>query len=123
MNERPYPFTKAMRLRKKVEFDQVYEARVSHHSGPLRVFAAPNKTAHARLGLSVSRRVGNAVVRNRIKRLLRESFRLLQYDLPAGYDYVVVVRPHEMLPLADYQALLLKVTRMLHEKWERRESK
>ena len=46
-----------------------------------------------RLGVTVSRRVGNAVVRNRLKRLIREAFRLQQWDLPASLDIVVVAKP------------------------------
>jgi ribonuclease P protein component len=64
--------------------------------------------------------VGSAVRRNRIKRLLRESFRLLQHDLPQGYDLLVVVRPHEPLMLADYQKLLSALLVKLHNTWRQR---
>ena len=53
----------------------------------------------ARLGLSVGRRVGGAVERNRVKRVLREQFSAIQAGLPAGVDYVVIARPgvHEYI--------------------------
>lgn len=70
--------------------------------------------------MSVPRRAGNAVVRNLIKRRLRESFRLLQHDLPAGYDVVVNVKPHEPLSLAAYQDLLSRACHELHRHWTRR---
>ena len=85
--------------------------------GPLTIYGRANDLAHARLGLSVSRHVGTAVRRNRIKRLIREAFRLMQHDLPRGYDLVVVVRRHEPLILAEYQkvmsALVMKVHRRI----------
>ena len=58
-----------------------------------------------------------AVRRNRIKRLLRESFRYLQHDLPTGYDLVIAVRRHDPLGLADYQRALAKAARTIHSRW------
>ena len=66
----------------------------------------PNGLDRTRLGLAVPRAVGKAARRNRIKRLLREGFRLSQHDLPAGLDMVVVVRPHAPLMLGEYKRLL-----------------
>jgi ribonuclease P protein component len=56
------------------------------------VFGYPNGLPHPRLGLSVSRRVGGAVLRNRWKRLIREAFRISQHQLPQGVDLVVIPR-------------------------------
>lgn len=107
-------------MRKQREFDRAYRARAVKRAGPLRVHAAPNELGYCRLGLSVSRRVGNAVRRNRIKRLLRESFRLLQHDLPGGYDLVVVVMRHDPMRLEDYQRLLADAVRRLDDHWNKR---
>ena len=52
--------------------------------------------------------------------MLRESFRLMQQDLPKGYDFVVVVRPHEPMNLAEYQRLLSGLLVALHQEWEKR---
>ncbi len=60
--------------------------------GCLVVFGHANGLSHPRLGLSVSRKVGGAVVRNRWKRLLREAFRLTRPQLPAGIDLIVIPR-------------------------------
>jgi len=46
----------------------------------------------------------------------------MQYDLPRGYDWVIVVRPHETLALAEYQRLLMSAAVKLHAQWQRRES-
>lgn len=118
--ERSFTYDASKRLHGKAAFAAVYDARVKKNVGPLTVFARPNELPHPRLGLSVSRRVGIAVRRNRIKRLLREAFRLSQHDWPRGYDLIVVVRPHEPLTLADYQRLLFSAVRSLHLEWERR---
>lgn len=85
--------------------------------GGIVIYALPNALGHPRMGLSVGRSVGTAPRRNRIKRLLRESFRSLQHDLPA-YDLLIVVRPHIPLKLAEYQSLLTELTSRLHAKWQ-----
>ena len=66
------------------------------------------------------RRVGTAPKRNRIKRLLRESFRLMQHDFPRPYDLVIVVRPHEPVILAEYQRMLSAMMVKLHAMWQQR---
>ena len=119
MPERAYTFPKSHRLVHAREFDAVYASKVRESRGPLTIFAIPNDLGHPRLGLSVPRRVGTAPKRNRIKRLLREAFRLLQHDWPHGYDLVVNVRPHETAMLADYQRMLSGMMVRLHKTWER----
>lgn len=77
------------RVRKQADFDRIYQARVFATDDVLVVNADVNGLDRSRLGLSVSRKVGNAVVRNRWKRLIREAFRLSRASLPIGYDFVV----------------------------------
>src|SRR5829696_5887233 len=117
---RTYSLPKSRHLRLPSEFAAVYDAKVPESRGPLTAYAMPNPLGHPRLGMSVSRKVGNAVRRNRIRRLIRESFRLLQHDLPQGYDLVVVVRPHEPLILAEYQKMLMAMLVRLHATWQKR---
>ncbi|HEY1066325.1 MAG TPA: ribonuclease P protein component [Pirellulales bacterium] len=81
------------RLRRGGDFDRVYAKRCTMRNDALRLFAAPSAAGRPRLGLSVSRKVGNAVARNRWKRLVREAFRHQQSRLPA---IDLIVQP--MLP-------------------------
>lgn len=123
MEQARYTFPKALHLRSPREFDAVYKNKTRESRGPLTVYALPNELGHPRIGFSVARKVGTAPRRNRIRRLLREAFRLMQHDFPRGYDLVVVVRPHEPLMLADYQRLLSGTVLKLHRTWEGRGSK
>ena len=109
-----------MRLTRAGQFQLVFGANVRTAVGPLLVWALPNQLGHPRLGFAISRRVGTAVARNRIKRRLREAFRLMQHDLSSGYDFVVSVRRHEPLTLAEYQKALFKAVRAVDLTWSKR---
>ncbi len=84
-------FRTCHRLRKAVDFERVYLRRCSASDGLLLVYVAENDLQHPRLGLSVSRKHGGAVVRNRWKRLLREAFRLSLAELEE-VDIVTIPR-------------------------------
>lgn len=88
-------------------------------AGPLAFHARRNDLPITRFGMSVSRKVGIAVQRNRIRRKLREAFRLSQHELPAGYDIVTVVRPHSPLELSEYQRLMIGAIQKLDKKWRK----
>ena len=94
MTSRTAGFSRAARLLRPGEFSRVYDCRQSAAAGPLVLYAATNaiEGGPVRLGLSVSRRVGGAVVRNRWKRRLREAFRAVRGTLAPGNDFVIVVR-------------------------------
>jgi ribonuclease P protein component len=116
-----YSFGRDKRLSGKLRFAAVFDARVRESRGPLTIYALPNTLQHPRLGISISRRVGSAPRRNRIKRMIREAFRLMQHDFPRGYDVVVVPRPHDPLILAEYQRILGGALVKLHASWLKRE--
>lgn len=82
-------FTKSDRLRKRDEFARVYQSKIYAADNVLVITAMRNQLEVSRLGLSVSKRVGNAVTRNRWKRLIREAFRVQKSSLPQGLDFVV----------------------------------
>ena len=83
------------RLSRSGDFDRVYREGQSHSNRFLVLYAFPRGDAadDARLGVSVSRKVGGAVQRNAVKRALREAFWGLGRELPADHDFVLVARP------------------------------
>jgi ribonuclease P protein component len=89
-------FPPAARLHSPLDFERVYGHRRSAAGDGLVLHACPNQSGDTRLGVSVSRRIGGAVVRNRWKRRLREAFRRMRPQLPQGNDYVVVVRARQV---------------------------
>jgi ribonuclease P protein component len=95
------------RLSRSAEFERVYRHGRSHGNRHLVLYSFPRADASAeepRVGLSVSRKVGGAVERNRVKRLLREAFATEAELLPDGHDVVVVARP-EARELAEREGL------------------
>lgn len=103
-----------MKLRRRAEFTRVYEQGRRFRGRFMTCFALPNELGSARLGISASQKIGNAVARNRAKRLVRELFR--RHKPLTGIDIVVIPR-REMLDAswpkieADYRAALQRLPR------------
>jgi ribonuclease P protein component len=113
-------------LRRPTDFRRVYERRRSVSDAWLLVYACENGLPYSRLGLSVSRKVGPAVYRNRLRRLYREAFRLTRGEMPTGLDLVLIPRSQaepslEVLKNA-LPRLVRRVFRNLSPKPERPES-
>ena len=80
-------------LKKNRDFQQVYKRGTSKANRYLVMYVLPNQHMMNRLGISVSKKVGNSVVRHRLTRLIRESYRLNEAEFENGLDIVVVARP------------------------------
>ena len=115
-----HAWVRELRLLRQPEFRRVYDAQTRTRVGPLLIWGYPNGLEHSRMGVAIGRRAGNAVTRNRIKRMLRESFRLIRNELPQGYDLVVGASRHDRLTLAGYQEHLRNAAKHLEHTWRKR---
>ncbi len=109
-------FPKSVRLVSQLDFDRVFHEGVVASDSVLVIHAVRGKQTWTRIGLSVSKRVGNSPILNRWKRLIRESFRRQKMELPLGID--MVVRPKRGA-VPDYEtvfASLLKLGMQLDRK-------
>lgn len=104
-------FPKSNRVRKQADFDRVHRSQAYAADDTLVLRGSPNGLKHARLGLSVSRKVGNAVARNRWKRLIREAFRVSKAKIPSGMDFVARPRKGAVPSLAAIKASLPRLCR------------
>jgi ribonuclease P protein component len=98
---------KRRRLSRSGDFDRVYREGTSHATRHLVLYSFPRREGDStdlRLGVSVSRKVGGAVERNRVKRALREAFWGLAEELPPEHDFVLVARP-EIGPLVEVEGM------------------
>ena len=85
-----YLFRKSQRLRGNSDFRAVLSHKCFVSKDLIRLYIAENNDLGARLGISIGRDVGSAIVRNRLKRYVREVFRQEQYNIPANYDYLLI---------------------------------
>ena len=97
-------FPRARRVRRRAEFQQVFDAGRRVQGKYFTLLMAPNDAAGVRLGIVASKKLGGSVLRNRAKRLIREVFRQSQ-PLPGRQDVDVVVIPRRELFDAAYSSL------------------
>lgn len=88
-------FSRELHVRKNREFNRVYRQGGRAQGPHLSIVAVKNRLTHSRIGLSVSKKLGHAVRRNRIKRMLREAYRKIRWEIEAragAVDFVVIPR-------------------------------
>ncbi|MHC4561349.1 MAG: ribonuclease P protein component [Planctomycetota bacterium] len=107
------------RVRHRADIDRLFSSGSQVRDDRITVIAAPNGLSHSRLGVAVSKRSGSAVARNRIKRLIREAFRLSRGELPDGMDFIVMSRPGLSYTLPEVQASLRRLAPKAAEKTAR----
>ncbi|MBN1486247.1 MAG: ribonuclease P protein component [Anaerolineae bacterium] len=107
-----------MRLRRPAEFRRVWATGRSWAHPLFILWAVPNNLTQTRIGLTASRKVGNAVARNRARRLLREAARLLYPYIPAGWDIVLVARGYLLAASAPQVVAALEQVLKRAELWE-----
>jgi ribonuclease P protein component len=115
-----YRFSKAMRLLSPRDFERVFAARLSASDSSIVLYGAVSDLEHPRIGLTVSRKAGSAVQRNRWKRLLREAFRLKQHELPT-FDFVCIPRPATPPPFDKLLVSVVELARSIQQKHERKQ--
>ena len=107
---------------RRSEFDAVYRDARRRSGRHFTVFFRPNGLERTRLGISVKRALGGSVVRNRIRRRVREMFRLHRREIPAGWD--IVVHPRSSVATAEFRTLEAELLNLLQNirKQETKES-
>ena len=104
----------AQKLRTAAEFERARKGRERHGDAFFQIFCAANEAGVARLGMAVgTRAIGNAVKRNRLRRLIRESFRMHRHELPAIDVFVTARAPARAAKNAEIFASLLSLWRQI----------
>ncbi len=104
-------FPREARLVRRGEFDAVYRAGKRRSSSHFTVFFRANELPQSRFGFSIKKALGGAVVRNRIRRRLREAVRCHRLEIPTGWD--IVIHPKSSVARAEFVALTADLLRLL----------
>lgn len=109
-------FPRHRRLRSSRDFARTYALKQKAGNSVLMLFAAKNDLGTTRIGLSVSRKNGNSIARHRIRRLLKEAYRLEQHGIPEGLDLILIPRPDSNATLAELRQALVVLSQKLQRR-------
>jgi ribonuclease P protein component len=112
-------FRREERLRHRTDFDRVFARKCSVHDGKVALHGCENGLTHSRFAASVSKRFGDAVVRNRFRRWFKEAYRRSKEQLPRGLDFVMVLRNTDGLEFQTLMNGLPDLASKLHQRLER----
>lgn len=110
-NKSGQKYPREARLVQKAQFDAVYRAGKRRSSSHFTAFVKANDLPQSRFGFSIKKALGGAVVRNRIRRRLREIARLHREEIPAGWD--IVIHPKSSVAKAPFEALTADFLRLV----------
>lgn len=110
---------KTITIKNSRDFSRTFHKGKSYSDKFLIIYIFPNRLDINRIGISIGKKVGNSVVRNRVKRLIRESYRLIKDNIKSGFDILFVPRPaskdSEYLDLVNSTNKILKKLEMIKE--------
>ena len=110
-SEKGQEYPRGARLLRKADFDAVYREGKRRSSSHFTLFLKANNLPQSRFGFSIKKALGGAVVRNRIRRRLREIVRCHRREIPAGWD--IVIHPKSAVAKAPFAALSVDLLRLL----------
>ena len=111
LTEASHSFPKYLRLLRRIEFRRVYDEGRRRRASLCTIFYRANGLAYSRLGITAPRVLGKSVLRNRVKRRLREVFRVNRRTLPGGWD--IVLNPGERVAAIPFPRLEEEILRLL----------
>ena len=111
MRHKLFAYPRSCRLVRSADFDAVYRHGRRRSSPSFAIFYRPNELDISRFGMSVKRTLGGAVLRNRIRRRMREILRLNRQEIASGWDIVIHPRPSALT--ADYALLSAELLKLL----------
>ncbi len=119
ITNRGYKMKFSESLKKNADFQKVYRRGKSYANKYLVMYLTENREEKNRIGISVSKKVGNSVVRHRITRLIRESYRLQEENFKSGYNIVIIARAASKdKPYRDIESALIHLAK-LHKIYEK----